>query len=76
MHKLLRRTRRRTRRRTWRRDRLSLLAARLLSPLVWAQTAPTFPSKAIRIIVPFSAGGTTDLLARALELSNTTIHQD
>ena len=40
---------------------LGLLA---LTPL--AAQAQAFPSKAITIIVPFSAGGTTDILARVL----------
>lgn len=40
---------------------LGLLA---LTPL--AAQAQTFPTKAITIIVPFSAGGTTDILARVL----------
>ncbi len=47
------------------RRRLSLgLAAASLgvgSHLSWAQS---FPSKALKIIVPFSAGGTTDVVAR------------
>lgn len=34
--------------------------------LVHAQTAQTFPNKTIRIIVPYTPGGTTDIMARAI----------
>ncbi len=51
-----------------RRRRIALsvvLAAPLLALPVGAQTTP-WPDKPVRIVVPFSAGGATDLLGRAL----------
>jgi tripartite-type tricarboxylate transporter receptor subunit TctC len=41
-----------------------------------AQTAANFPSKPVRIVVPFSPGGPTDLMARAISKSmGTTLDQ-
>ena len=36
------------------------------SPMTYAQTAATFPSKPLKIIVPFGAGGIADLTARTV----------
>ena len=42
-------------------------AAALLPPTVaQAQSAAAYPAKAIRIVVPFPAGGTSDILSRAI----------
>ena len=45
---------------------LSLVIFALLSFGTAAQAADTFPSRPITIIVPFAAGGPTDVLARVL----------
>ena len=45
-------------------SRRTLLAAPALLPL--AAHAQQYPDKQIRMIIPFAAGGTTDLLARAI----------
>ncbi len=45
---------------------LALAALLLVSSAALAQSAPGYPSKPIRMIVPFTAGGPTDILARAI----------
>ena len=42
---------------------LGSMAAAVLAPDAWSQT---YPAKPIRIVVPFPAGGTSDILSRAI----------
>lgn len=45
---------------------LAAFAALAVAAALPSQAQPAFPSKAVRIVVPYPAGGSTDVLARAL----------
>lgn len=50
----------------WARRLVWALAMCTLAPSSWAQTSPSWPSKNIKLVVPYAAGGPADLVAREL----------
>jgi len=57
---------------TWNCRRGVLLA--LLAPLALNAAAQSYPAKVVRIVVPFPAGGSTDVLARLVSQKLTQMH--
>jgi tripartite-type tricarboxylate transporter receptor subunit TctC len=61
---------------TWRRRSVALLTAALLAGTPIAQAADGWPSHALKLVVPFAAGGGVDSVARALAAQLTEeLHQ-
>ena len=45
---------------------LGMTGAAVVAPRVWAQSAPAFPTRPVRLLCPFAAAGGVDITARAL----------
>jgi len=45
---------------------LGALTTASVTPMAWAQGSPRFPTKPVTIVVPYSAGGGTDIVGRQL----------
>ena len=62
---------------SWQRTRRLLVAWLLGCGVALGAAAQSFPSKPIRMIVPFPAGGTTDIVARILaqRMSEWLVHR-
>lgn len=52
--------------------RVALLLGALVGSGAWAQSASTYPSKSIRMVIPFTPGGSADILGRAMGHELTT----
>jgi tripartite-type tricarboxylate transporter receptor subunit TctC len=46
----------------------------MLAPMALSASAQDYPSKVVRMVVPFPAGGSTDVLARLISQKLNQIH--